>query len=277
MNPNVPTGNIAAGQGFFVQGLASGTLNFDNSMRLTGLNDLFYRSPDAPQISVVEKHRIWLNIINQQGAYKQMLLGYVQGATNELDNAYDAEVTEAGNVVSLYSLNSNKKLTIQGRALPFNVSDEIPLGFRTTIAGDFAIELENFDGLFEEGQQVYLEDKWLNVIHNLNTANYNFTTEAGTFDDRFEVQFEDGTLSVNNPDVSNAIVVYKNNQTIFVNSGNIEMKEVRLFDVRGRLITDQSSINATTVQFVDLNIANQVILVQITTTEGQIVTKKVAY
>lgn len=278
VNPNVPTGNIAAGQGFFVQGLASGTLNFDNSMRLTGLNDLFYRSPDAPQISVVEKHRIWLNIINQQGAYKQMLLGYVQGATNELDNAYDAEVTEAGNVVSLYSLNNNKKLTIQGRALPFNVSDEIPLGFRTTIAGNFAIELENFDGLFEEGQTVYLEDKWLNVIHNLNTGNYNFTTEAGTFDNRFEVQFEDGTLSVNNPtEVANAIVVYKNNETIFVNSSNLQMKEVRLFDVRGRLITEQTAINASTVEFVDLNVANQMILVQITTTDGHVVTKKVAY
>lgn len=278
VNPNVPTGNIAAGQGFFVQGLASGTVNFDNTMRLTGLNDLFYRSPNAEQITAIEKHRIWVNIINQQGAYKQMLLGYVQGATNAIDNAFDANLTEAGNVVSLYSINDTQKLTIQGRALPFDVNDEVPLGFRTSVSGNYSIELENFDGLFEEGQNVYLEDKWLNVIHNLKESNYDFTTESGTFEDRFEIQFTDGTLGVNNPtEPGNAIVVYKNNETIFVNASNLTMTEVKLFDIRGRLITAKQDILASEVSFANLNVANQLILVQITTIDGEIVTKKVAY
>ncbi|HRE78345.1 MAG TPA: fibronectin type III domain-containing protein [Flavobacterium sp.] len=278
VNTSIPTGNIAAGQGFFVQGLASGTVNFDNTMRLTGLNNLFFRSPNAQTTSTIEKHRIWLNIINQQGAYKQMLLGYVQGATNELDNAFDAELTEAGNVVSLYSLNSNKKLTIQGRALPFDVTDEVPLGFRTSVPGNYSIELENFDGLFEEGQTIYLEDKWLNIIHNLNEGNYNFATETGTFEDRFEVQFMDETLSISNPaDASNAIVVYKNNETIFINSSNLTMSDVKLFDIRGRLITAKQDILASDVSFDNLNVANQLILVQITTTDGAVVTRKVAY
>ncbi|PKP16758.1 MAG: hypothetical protein CVU07_05880, partial [Bacteroidetes bacterium HGW-Bacteroidetes-23] len=278
VNPNVPNGNIAAGQGFFVQGLASGLVNFDNTIRLSGSNNLFYRSANAQQLKSLEKHRIWLNIINQQGAYKQMLLGYIEGATNELDNAYDAELTEAGNVVSLYSLNSDKKLTIQGRTLPFNVNDEVPLGFRTSVPGAYSIELENFDGLFEEGQTIYLEDKWINVIHNLNESNYNFTTETGTFEDRFEVQFTNGTLGVTNPtDASNAIVVYKNSETIFINSSNLMMAEVKLFDIRGRLITAKQDILATEVSFANLNIANQMILVQITTTDGVILTKKVAY
>lgn len=278
VNPNVPNGNIAAGQGFFVQGLASGTVNFDNTMRLTGLNNLFYRSADAPLTNAIEKHRIWLNIINQQGAYKQMLLGYVQGATNDIDNAFDAELTEAGNVVSLYSINTSKKLTIQGRALPFDVNDEVPVGFRTSVPGNYSIELENFDGLFEEGQTIYLEDKWLNVIHNLNESNYNFTTESGTFEDRFEIQYTNGTLSVTNPtDASNAIVVYKNNETIFINSSNVTMSEVKLFDIRGRLIAAKQDILASEVSFANLNVANQMILVQITTIDGLIVTKKVAY
>jgi hypothetical protein len=247
-------------------------------MRLTGLNNLFYRSADAPATLAIEKHRIWLNIINQQGAYKQMLLGYVQGATNNLDNAFDAQLTEAGNIVSLYSLNSDKKLTIQGRALPFDVNDEVPVGYRTSVAGNYSIELENFDGLFEEGQTVYLEDKWLNVIHNLNESNYDFTTTTGTFDDRFEIQFTDGTLSVNSPtDASNAIVVYKNSETIFINSSNLTMSEVKLFDIRGRLITAKQDILASEVSFANLNVANQMILVQITTTDGLVVTKKVAY
>lgn len=278
VNPSVPTGNIAAGQGFFVQGLASGTLFFNNTMRLTGLNNLFYRSSNAASLPTVQKHRIWLNIINDQEAYKQMLIGYVQGATNEIDNAFDAEITETGNVVSLYSINTDKKLTIQGRALPFDTNDEVPVGFRTTVPGSYSIELENFDGLFEDGQDIYLEDKLLNVIHNLKESNYTFTTEAGTFEERFEVQFVNETLGVNNPNVvSNAIIVYKNSETIFINSSNFTMTNVKLFDVRGSLIAEKKDVNASEVSFANLNVANQMLLVQITTQEGEVVTRKVAY
>jgi hypothetical protein len=37
-----------------------------------------------------EKSRIWLNLTNTQGAFKQLLLGYVTGATNNYDRGYDA-------------------------------------------------------------------------------------------------------------------------------------------------------------------------------------------
>jgi hypothetical protein len=32
----------------------------------------------------------WLNLTNTQGAFKQLLLGYVTGATNNYDRGYDA-------------------------------------------------------------------------------------------------------------------------------------------------------------------------------------------
>lgn len=277
VNTTVPTGNIGAGQGFFIGAASSGTVYFNNSVRISGNNDLFYRNANQ-NVQSDEKHRFWLNIVNNQGAYKQMLVGYITGATNEKDIRYDANLTEAGNTVSLYSLLNEDKLTIQGRALPFVVTDEVPLGFRTTLAGNYSIQLENFDGLFAEGQTIYLEDKLLNLVHNLNEGDYNFSTEAGTFNDRFEVQFVNETLGVNDPIIaSNAIVVYKNSETIFINSSNLTMSEVKLFDVRGRLITSKQDILASEVSFANLTIANQMILVQITTTDGVTVTKKVAY
>jgi hypothetical protein len=30
----------------------------------------------------------WLNLTNTQGAFKQTLIGYITGATNEYDNVY---------------------------------------------------------------------------------------------------------------------------------------------------------------------------------------------
>lgn len=279
VNTSIPSGNIGAGQGFFVGAAATGTVNFNNTIRVYGNNNQFYRSGGIKvETESVEKHRLWINLINNQGAYKQTLIGYIQGATNERDQRFDADLTEAGNSVSIYSLLNQDKLTIQGRTLPFQVTDVIPMGVRTTLAGEYTIQLENFDGLFAQGQNVYLEDKLLGIVHDLKQGDYTFSTTGGTINDRFEIQFEEGALSVNNPkDLSNAIIVYKNNEIIFVNAGNEIMTEVKLFDARGRLITTKSNIQTSEVQFDGLQVANQLLLIQITTENGEKVTKKIAY
>jgi hypothetical protein len=270
LNITTPNGNIAAGQGFFVEGAASGTVTFNNSIRVSGNNDLFYRSQP------IEKHRVWLNVLNTQGAFKQTLVGYIEGATDERDSRFDGDYVETGNVVALYSLLNQEKLTIQGRALPFMDTDVVPLGFKTTIEGIFQIQLADFDGLFAQGQAIYLEDKLLNITHDLRTGDYSFTTNVGTFEDRFDLKYLNSTLSV--PTFNeDAIIVYQNNQTLFINSGVTEMARVRLMDVRGRLIAEKAAINATEVQFSQLNVSKQVLLVQITTLDGTIVTKRVIY
>jgi hypothetical protein len=269
-NNVAPNGNIAAGQGFFVEGLSSGTVTFNNTIRIAGDNDLFYRSQG------IERHRVWLNVLNNQGAFKQTLVGYIEGASNERDTRFDGDYVETGNVVALYSLVNEETLTIQGRALPFIDSDEVPLGFKTTIDGTFQIQLADFDGLFSQGQGIYLEDKQLNIVHDLRAGDYSFATNAGTFNNRFELQFVDTTLNV--PTFKeDTVIVYKNNQTIYVNSGVTEMSRVKVMDLRGRLIAEKDQINAAEVQFSNLNASQQVLLVQITTTDGTIVTKRVIY
>ena len=54
-------------------------------------------------------------------------------------------------------------------------------------------------------------------------------------------------------------------------------KEVKIFDIRGRLVAEKNNINATDVNFSQLNTAQQVLLVQITTEAGELITKKVIY
>lgn len=277
INNNPPNQFIAAGQGFFVQGLNSGTLTFTNAMRVAGNNASFYRNSQQNTTVTREKHRVWLNLINTQGAFKQLLAGYIQDATNAMDNHFDSEIAEAGNSISFYSVLGDKKLTIQGRALPFAESDFIPLGYRTTFAGTFAIQLADFDGLFALGQDIFLEDKLLNVVHDLRTSNYEFTTAIGTVEDRFVLKFQNETLSI--PEVSlQNIIVIKNQNTIDITaSSTITLKEVKVFDMRGRLITTVENINASTAKVSNLNIANQVLLIQITDVEGKSVTKKLVY
>ena len=272
-----PTGKIASGQAFFIEAKASlpngsYTTNFRNGMRVANNNNQFFRLNPA---AAVEKNRIWVRLTNTSGAYGETLLGYVQGATNELDNLYDGKVLNAGNVVTLYSLLDTDKLAIQGKALPFDSSEIVPLGYNATIAGDFSIGLENFDGVFGE-QNIYLFDKSDNTYHNLKTGDFNFTTAIGTFDTRFELRFIDTTLGLDNPVVSeNNIAIIKTGKHIAVRSGNYTMESIEIFDLTGKQIYKQKDINANAFSTVDFNCAAQVLLVKVTLEDKQVNTKKV--
>ena len=276
LNISVPNGKIASGQGFFIKGLSNGTATFKNSMRIAGDNDQFFRtsSTNVTSFSELEKHRYRININNTQGAFKQALIGYVDSATMGLDRLFDGEMVDVGNAISLYTLVDNTKLSIQGRPLPFEVTDTIPLGIKSTISSDYSISLYDFDGLFTN-QDIYLEDRQVNVIHNLKTGPYSFTTNVGTFDNRSVLRYTETSLGVDPVFNENAVVIYKNNDNRFViNAGIYTMDVVKVFDTRGRLLYNLKDINATLTIF-DGGMTNQVLLVQITTVEGVKVTKKV--
>ncbi len=147
--------------------------------------------------SSIEKDRVWLNLYNSQGAFKQALVGYITGATNEYDNGYDGGTFDGNEFVDFYSVNQDKNLVIQGRALPFDESDEVPLGYKTTIVGDFTIDIAQADGLLAT-KDIFIEDKSTQTVKNLKEGAYKFTTEAGTFNDRFVLRYTNKTLGTDN-------------------------------------------------------------------------------
>jgi hypothetical protein len=272
INNSIPTGKIAAGQGFFVKAIATGSVTFKNSMRVVGNNTQFYKMN-----SEIEKHRFWLEIINNNGAYKQTLLGYAENATDGLDNGFDSVTLDAGNPIMFYSLLNETKLAIQGKALPFNENDVIPLGYKSTLATNYEIRLSDFDGLFQN-QNIYIVDKWLNIWHNIKQSNYAFVSDIGTFTDRFEVRFVPQALhtqTVNFTD--NDVLVYKNEtKSIVVTTLNTTIEHLEVFDIRGRQLFDKKDINTNQYSINNLQLANQVLIVKVTTPQG-VVTKKIKY
>ena len=266
-NSSQPNGKIGAGQAFFIQALSNGNAKFDNTMRF-GTNTQFYR-----QATTSERHRYWLDIYNDQGLFKELLIGYLTDATNEFDTAFDGPSVDAGNPINIYSILPNaKKLTIQGRALPFDEQDIIPLGYKAASSGTFTINLSNYDGLFTT-QDVYLEDTLQNNYVNLKNGAYTFATEAGTFDNRFKIHYVNTALS--SPAFSaSSIIVFQNNGKTTINSGTKEMKEVTLMDIQGRVITTFSNLTTSEYSFQN-RFAEQIILVKITLTDGAIFYKKV--
>ncbi|MFT3794761.1 choice-of-anchor D domain-containing protein [Flavobacterium sp.] len=281
VNPFVPTGNIASGQGFFIKGLANGQATFNNSMRLTGNNLSFFRtaqpsSTATPSSMVgIEKNRVWLNLSNSEDAFKQTLVGYIEGATNGIDRGFDGEIFNGNTYVNLYSINEGKNMAIQGRALPFDPEDKVILGYSTTMGGLFQISIDNVDGLLME-QDIYLEDKLLGIIHNLKAAPYSFETATGTVNDRFELRYNNSTLGTNPFDsVGNDIILTTNRKQIDILSQEEAMKSVTVYDILGRNVHDNDKVNAKTYSIPNAVSNQQALIVKIVLENGKVVTRKV--
>jgi len=276
--PVAPTGYIGAGQSFFALSKSAGTVTFNNGMRagLTAAeNTQFFKS--ASKEADYEKHRVWLNITNTEGAFKQMLVGYIEGATNEYEDRYDGGSFNANPYIDFYSIGNGRKYTIQGRALPFEDTDEVPLGYSTTITGNFTIAIDQVDGNLTR-QAIYLEDKKTNVIHDLKAGNYTFTTEKGTYADRFVLRYTSKTLGTGDfENTQNGLLVSVKEKTIKVTSSQENIKEVTIFDVSGKLLYNKKKVGSTELQIQNLPSANQVLLVKVILENDFTTTKKIIF
>ena len=273
----VPSGKIALGQSFFVErkNNANNTLVFRNSMRVMGGNNQFFKTTPT-EVDQNVKNRFWLNISNENNAYSEVLVGYMQGATNDFDANYDGK-SFGGNVISIYSLLNETPLVIQGRALPFDNTDVIPLGYTATAGGTFTISLNRFEGLFGS-QEVFLRDKTNNSITNLKEMNYMFTTTSGTFNTRFEIIFlnPEDTLSTQNPVLDDhSIVVFNTDNQISVKSSEAMIKKVIVYDLLGRVLFAQKDINSKEFVAQNISAAHQIVLVKVTTESNNEVSRKV--
>ena len=272
-----PSGKIGAGQSFFVKGVGAGagTATFTNAMRLTGANNLFYKSATEENPVTAEKHRIWLNLQGATKGFNQTLIGYVDGATNGLDTQFDGD-SFGGNEVTFYSVLDTKKLVIQGRVLPFTVQDSIPLGYKTTLTGNLTISIDHKDGLLEN-QVVYLKDNVLNVTHNLSTSNYVFVSTPGTYDSRFVLKYVPQE-NLDNPtftDQIKGVTIRKNNADLHVSSPYELIDIVSVYDITGRLVFEKKQCNSNTFTTSHIVGNDQTLIVKVQLVNGGVVTGKV--
>jgi hypothetical protein len=262
-----PTDNIGVGQGFIVKTEASATtLSFNNTMRTSSNSLVFLRTNE-------ERNRYWLNLNTPTEFICQTLVAYMPEATASVDSAIDGKyINDAP--VALTSLINSEEYTIQGRALPFSTTDNVPLGFKTNVAGNYTISIDHVDGFFSTGQVIFLKDNLLNTVNDLSAGSYSFASAVGTFNSRFEIVYQ-RVLGVNNPEfTSNNVVVFNDKGDIRINSGSAVMEQVRVYDLQGRLLVEKKQINTTETK-ITTTAANQVLLIEITALNGHKVTKKI--
>jgi hypothetical protein len=225
---------------------------------------------------VEEKSRIWLDIVNTtDGQVDTTLLGYSTNSTLEYDRAYDCFFAPRGKV-SLYSLIDQKQFIIQGRPLPLNINDRVPMGVNIVTNGNHTIAIKKTDGIFVDDINIYIEDLALNVIHDLKQAPYSFNADKGIIDNRFIIRYTNNTLGNEEFEtLANTVIVSGSNGIVTVTSQQENIKDIVVYDVLGRELVNAKAVNDLNFSRGNVTQSNQALIVKVTLENGAIVTKKI--
>ncbi|BCY27525.1 S8 family serine peptidase [Flavobacterium okayamense] len=270
----IPNGTIQTGQGFYVQSGASDIIEFNNAQRINASTSTQFFKTGNSTLTSVEKHRVWLNLNDSNTSYNQILVGYMDGATIGIDNLIDGKVIDTSKPM-LYNVLNDEAYVIQGRALPFNDEDVIALGLQILEAGNYNINIEQVDGLFDN-QDVFLKDNQTGITHDLKQGAYYFTTNTGMFNNRFELVFKQGTLSQEEIALNNSILVYANSNGIEVQS-SVQIDEIVVFDVLGRTLFENKSVNENNYTIQSIPQTKQALIVKVKDNNGNTKTQKVVF
>ena len=93
-----------------------------------------------------------------------------------------------------------------------------------------------------------------------------------------KVQLVYSALKVNDSEFNqNSVSVYKNNGTLYVNSKVVGIKNIKVYDLLGRMVAEQKDVKANTASINNLKANNQVLIVKISGEDNAELTKKVMF
>ena len=270
-----PNQYIKVGQGFIVKVKDTGSYNLslENNSGIRNNNStsvFFNRMANNNQRTNVEKDRFWISLKTPLDFVSPILIGYPQGSTTNYEEDYDAELLIYGGD-SFYSNLDNKKLAIQGRGYPFNPSDEVTLGARLGLEGQYEISLDAKEGVFMSQQSIFLYDKYLGVTTDISKEKYVFSSKAGDFGDRFVIQYSNqGTLNTSN-NLDKLLKVYQSSEYIIIDSPDI-VSSLKIYDVSGKL-SFQTKPDKKKVEVHSSRLLSGVYILNIETKEGNVIKK----
>jgi len=271
---------IASGQGFLVRidpaAQASASVKFTNTMRMAApaLGQPFFKT--TTNNNAATPSRLWVNLSGAGNTFAQATVAYIDGATTGLDYGYDGRLLNNEGLIKLYSIAAQSSLAVQARPA-FSTDDVVVMGFTANVAGQYTITIDHADGILSGSQDVYLVDKHTGITANLKQNAYTFTSDAGTFETRFEIRYvAQGSLGTPVQTLENMVMVYLDNGVININSGQAEMTDITVYDIRGKKLFEKDKINSTQFSIPVLTAASEVLIIEVTTQQGK-VAKRIIY
>ena len=268
----IPNQFAATGTAFLTRAISSANgepLNFKNAHRSasTTATEFFGKNDDGSK----NTSRYWLTLTTPSGIeYMTAVVYHWEG-----NNAFSVDDSEApGTSDEIYTLADNDQVIIQGRE-PFIDTDEVPLGVRLFDMGKYVISIYDKEGVFANGQNIYLRDKVEKVIYNLSQADYKFISEPGEFNTRFELIYKPYSLTDDaSNSYSNKISIELKDKNIVATSTEHKITKIVLYDLNNRPMYLNSEVNALKISIPTKLYANQIVVVSLETETGEVMNKK---
>lgn len=267
-----PNGVISTGQGFAIKALASGTITFDNDMRLTSGNTTLRNANTE-----VPMNRLLIEVRNNDygvGSYAGIAFNPV--ASFSEDENLDTE--RLATIVSLYSHYEDGSGQLGIQSLPqFEEGMKIPFGFTTQVTADldYFISVASVDGNDLSNAIIYLIDNELGTITNLSETDYSFKSGKHTYDNRFTLQFESELLG-SLDSAFEQIGFYPNPTSgkLTIASPETRIKDAVVYDISGRILQQYTFDNQDVVQ-IDLSFLHAAVYFVAVKTESGAITKRI--
>ncbi|MBW7870580.1 MAG: S8 family serine peptidase [Flavobacteriia bacterium] len=245
------------------------TLDFKNQYRVAA------NSPGSPEyfgkgVAPEPADRYWLTLTTPSEVDFMSAVVYFDGG----DDAYTADDSDALNLSDeLYTLTADHQLLIQGRK-SFDNLDKVNLGYRAFETGTYIISIFDKEGVFAEGQNIWLIDLLLDRVVNLTEKPYKFMTRPGEYNDRFVIVYRPTKTKSIDANVGNEILFAKKDNKIVVTLTIDKISEIEIFNLVGKSVFKNSEINSNEFKINSLNFNHQVIVVAVITETGELVTRK---
>ncbi|MDY0780101.1 lamin tail domain-containing protein [Tenacibaculum sp. IB213877] len=222
---------LAPGQGFFVEAITNGSLNFATTNQSHQATDTFMRQTPNPEIELV---------VESETDKKSAKIFYIDGKSTDFDNGYDGSLFSGADTnfavfTELVSNNQGEKLAIQSLPNADYETMVIPIGLITDAGKEvsFTINTENLPN----GLDVYLEDRLNNEFINLSETNYDVVIENQTNNSgQFYLHTTSQRLSTENIKTDASVGVYKSSKSEITISGINEKVKIRVYSVLGNEI-----------------------------------------
>lgn len=257
------SGYVPVGQGFFVNrgGNPIDTFKFKNSMRSIDHTGSFSKA------SVLD--RFWLQMNTPSGTTPQMLIGFDANATAGYDAGYDGKMFD-NNADVIYSVADARSLVIDAQGT-FATTDVINVSANFLSNGNYTISIAQKEGVFTNGQQIYLKDNATGIETELTAGDYNFAATSGLQVDRFTVYFSKGVLASSNVTKGQS-TIYADHQVVHV-KGTSKITSVEVYDMSGKMINKLPAVHSSSTSFPVSY--NGIVIVKLVMENGEVVTKKI--
>lgn len=267
--PKIPTRFVKPTTGFMVQAKTHGApLNFRNQYRTDDHNGVSF---NGRNFNSLDSGRFWLALKTPTELISTTAVVYFQGG----DDAYSIDDSESFGVSDdVYFIIDGHQAAIQGKA-PFVENDILPVGYRAFNSGQHQFFIYQKEGIFEDGQKIFLKDKDLGITHDFEQGAYIFKSRAGEFNNRFEIVYRKGMKASGDSLIRNTVSVQKVNQQIEVSSNVDKIAEVEIYNLMGRSLLKAEKINDYNWSIPANQYDKQIIVIVVKTETGKVISKKI--